>query len=63
MVTTLAGSVNSGYSDGYGNNAKLSTPCALELHNGSLYIVECSGRKIRKVTVAGTHFLLLQSSN
>lgn len=53
-VTTLAGSINPGSSDGAGATASFSTPGGLALDAaGNIYVADRDNHKIRKVTPAG----------
>jgi len=54
MVTTLAGSLTSGTTDGTGTNAKFATPQAIAVDSGSnVYVADTGNYTIRKVTPAG----------
>jgi sugar lactone lactonase YvrE len=54
MVSTLAGSIDSGYVDDTGAKAKFTYPSGIVAdHNGNLFVADKSNNMIRKVTTAG----------
>ena len=54
MVTTLAGSSNSGYADGSGENAKFYFPFGLTVDSvGNVYVADLLNYKIRKISPSG----------
>jgi hypothetical protein len=56
IVTTLAGAAGQpGTADGYGPFARFTEPCGLTIdRNRTLYVAECSGHVIRRVSPDGT---------
>jgi len=54
VVSTLAGSGRAGAADGTGAAASFNQPAAVAVDSvGNVYVVEISGRKVRKITPAG----------
>ena len=54
LVTTLAGSSNSGYADGSSENAKFYFPFGLTVDSvGNIYVADLLNFKIRKITPSG----------
>jgi len=55
-VTTIAGGAGqAGFTDGLGSAARFSSPYGVTLHvpSGALYVVDFSGRTVRKISTAG----------
>jgi len=54
IVTTLAGSVNSGSSNGLGASASFFAPTGIAVDGGgNLYVADCNNNLIRKITPSG----------
>ncbi|MEI6715503.1 MAG: immunoglobulin domain-containing protein, partial [Verrucomicrobiota bacterium] len=54
MVTTLAGSGETGFADGPGTAAKFSSPVGVAVDvSGNVYVADSGNNKIRKITSAG----------
>ncbi|OKS87483.1 NHL domain-containing protein [Mucilaginibacter polytrichastri] len=52
-VTTLAGNLNSGNSDGLGNAARFSRPTGVVMINDKVYVADCYNNLIRSINAAG----------
>jgi sugar lactone lactonase YvrE len=53
-VSTIAGSLGSGYADGPGATAKFNSPVGITIdREGSLYVADANGHRIRKLTTDG----------
>ena len=62
-VTTIAGSVNGGFQDGIGTNAKMNQPVGICTdNNGNLFFTDLGNNKIRKIIVATSEVTTLAGS-
>ncbi len=54
VVSTLAGSGTSGYTDGTGTSAKFNSPTGVAVDGaGNVYVADRSNHRIRKITASG----------
>ena len=54
-VTTLAGSEQTGFSDGEGSKARFRNPRSLVLHKEAIWVADTQNNRIRKVEAANSH--------
>ena len=60
VVSTVAGKVYSGFTDGTGTNAQFHGPTCLTLDDqNNLFIADASNHAIRKITPSGKHYLFV----
>lgn len=64
LVSTLAGSSNSGYSDGTGTSARFNSPAGIAVNGeGMIFLADEGNHRIRKITPGGLVSTLAGSGN
>ena len=64
MVSTLAGSGTSGYTDGTGTSAQFNSPTGVAVDGaGNVYVADQGNHRIRKITTSGVVSTLAGSTS